>query len=394
MDNAKKMAVEAQAANVAKSRFLANMSHEIRTPMNGVIGMIELLMQTPLSEKQKHYAKMLESSGKAMLNLINDILDLSKIEAGKLELEKHNFNLQQIVDESLDIFRLTAENKGLLLQSDIDPDVPPHLCGDSGRLLQILINLIGNAVKFTDQGSVKIAVNLEQKSDKTVILRFKIQDTGIGISKEKQHLLFNSFEQLDSSSTRKFKGTGLGLAISKKLVELKGGIIGVESTEGKGSLFWFNCSFAIGSDSETKRKTSKKIKHTPQEIENLKGHKILLAEDNIVNQKVTAGMLEKLGIGVDIAENGQEAINAMKKKKYDLVIMDVQMPVMDGITATQKIRRDAENQPNIDIPIIAMTANATEGDRYICIDAGMNDYITKPISSASLTEILIKWLAK
>jgi PAS domain S-box-containing protein len=399
----------AEAASRAKSQFLANMSHEIRTPMNGVLGIAELLLQSPLGEKERHWAKSIHRSGSVLLAIINDILDFSKIEAGKLRLEEIPFEVRRTIQEAVEVAIPQAQKKQLKLSWHITADTPAYLLGDPTRLRQIIVNLVGNAVKFTEQGIIEVAVSLESQQGELFGLSVTVRDTGIGISPEAQEHIFDAFSQADGSTTRKYGGTGLGLAIVKQLVALMGGHIDLRSAPGAGSTFKFNAYFkrcdsvqrSLSSSAEESGIDTETFVHPTRGPEQVR---ILLVEDNPVNREVACGMLETFHYRIDTAENGREALAAVERAEYSLIFMDCQMPEMDGFTATRLIReREAksaqESHVNVDrsvshVPIVALTAHAMEGDRELCLAGGMDDYLTKPFTLSQLEEVLARWVPK
>lgn len=398
------LAKEAMKSNLSKSQFLANMSHEIRTPMNGVIGFLSLIQKESYHDKEelKQFALNARRSAESLLEIINDILDLSKIESGKMELESIDFNLSELIDESVSILTTRIREKGLSVSKEIDGNTLLLLNGASTRIRQVLVNLIGNAIKFTEKGSIRIKVKTLHSDNEKVNLYFSVQDSGIGIPKDKIDGLFRPFSQVDGSYTRRYGGTGLGLVICKEFVTKMGGEIGVESEEGVGSNFFFNIKLKpqvkIIPDSKNPLFNrvydieNEKIEEPVREnIKRERGRfRILLAEDNFINQKVAIRILNDAGYYVDSVMNGIQAIEAVRKRNYDLVLMDVQMPEMDGFTATSVIRKI--NSDKSQVPIIAITAHALMGDKEKCLNAGMNDYISKPISSEKIIALLDKWL--
>lgn len=369
---------KAEIANLAKDQFLANMSHEIRTPLNGIIGMLQLLQMTELTEDQDEYVKVSKVSSDSLLKVINDILDYSKIEAGKMKTEKIVFSIEKIINASCSLFKLSYLEKNLSMRILIEKDVPNILLGDSFKLRQIISNLIGNAVKFTCFGGIEIIVKkINQINDRTK-LEFVVKDTGIGIPTDKIDILFESFSQVDSSNTRMYGGSGLGLAICKSLVELMEGQIWVESKEGKGSSFHFTCIFDNINEKNKKIQPIISDNNTDKPRDELR---ILLAEDDSVSRIVVEKFAEVNGWNVIVANNGKQAVEFFKEMSFDVILMDVQMPIMDGYTATSEIRRlECKKGKEFHVPIIAMTGYALKGDREKCIVSGMDDYITKPIN--------------
>lgn len=397
----------AEAASRAKSQFLANMSHEIRTPMNGVLGMAELLLRCALGDKERHLTESIHRSGTVLLGLINDILDFSKIEAGKLQLEMIAFEIRRTIQEAVDLARPEAQKKRLKLSWHVASAIPAYLLGDPMRLRQIIVNLVGNAVKFTEQGVIEVAVSVESQQGELHGVSVTVRDTGIGISPEAQAHLFAAFSQADGSTTRKYGGTGLGLAIVKQLVTLMGGQIKLHSAPGEGSTFTFSAYFKECDSVQMLQPPSAEESQIDAEpfahhAEGSEQVRILLVEDNPVNREVACGMLEMLNLRIDTAENGREAVAAVQNAEYALIFMDCQMPEMDGFTATQLIReREASTTPpshiNVHrsvshVPIVALTAHAMQGDRALCLAAGMDDYLTKPFTLSQLQQMLARWV--
>jgi len=387
----------AEAANRAKSEFVANISHELRTPMNGILGMAQLILNTPLNEKQYQQLNLLYDSGKILLNIINELLDLSKIEAGKMELDLIPFDLLQIVKDAVTLLGIRAQEKGLTLEIEADDALPTRVMGDNNRLRQIVLNLVGNAIKFTIQGGIVVKILLEKVVSEEAYLKIVVIDTGIGIPQHELPHLFDKFHQVDASTSRKYGGTGLGLFISRQLIELMGGQIGVETQAGDGCTFWFTITLPIVESATYQANDVKTISQetvtnawvsTPSQSE--QPARILLVEDDKINQMVAQMTLEELGCQVEIANNGQEAIEMSADSDYDLVLMDVHMPVLNGYVATQRIR-EREQQTNSHLPIIAMTADVITTDYESGLEVGMDGALAKPIAKADLEAMLNKW---
>jgi signal transduction histidine kinase/ActR/RegA family two-component response regulator len=377
---AHEMVMKLEEATRAKSEYLAAMSHEIRTPINGLLGTVDLLLDLGVSAEQKTYVDTIRSCGGALLTIINDILDLSKIEAGMLVVESIPFHLERLLDETVAVVAPLAGARGLELRMEFEQGLPDTLTGDPQHLRQVLLNLLSNAVKFTSHGCVTLRVSSLDRTADSLQLEFTVVDTGIGIPPEAQKAIFEPFVQADSSTTRRYGGTGLGLPISRKLIEAMQGHLEIQSEPGRGSTFRFSLRLPIAAGSNVPAVALRdRIPHSVRPL------RVLLAEDNPVNQKVAARMMERMGHHVDFAANGIQAVSAVRKSQYDVILMDCQMPEMDGYAATRAIRL---LECGVRLPIIAMTANAMPEDRKCCLDAGMNDYISKPVSATGLYYLL------
>ncbi|MCS7273336.1 MAG: ATP-binding protein [Fimbriimonadales bacterium] len=370
----------------ARTEFLANMSHEIRTPMNGVLGMLSLLKETPLTAEQRELLTTAEVSAKHLLEILDDILHFAKIEADQVELEQVPVDIAQLVSESCAMVAPQVQAKGLTLRHELPREVPLHVLGDPTRLRQILLNLLSNAVKFTHQGEIAVRVQVVNETESQLTLRFEVQDTGIGIPLDRQAVIFEPFRQADGSTTRKYGGTGLGLAIVRRLVELMGGQVGVQSAEGVGSTFWFVVAFPKAEASATATEVA-----VEEVLQSIQGLRVLVAEDNPVNQKVIRRMLEQWKVLVQVASNGREAVERFQAGSYEVVLMDCQMPEMDGYEATRRIRMHERRYGLPRTPTIALTANALQGDREQCLQSGMDDYLTKPIEPSLLARKPAEW---
>ena len=378
---------EAEAANRAKSLFLAHMSHEIRTPMNGVLGMTEMLIKSQgLNTRQKRNAEIAHRSAQSLLGVIDNILDVSKIEAGHMELDIDAFDLPTVFDDCIGMLSQQADTKGLRLEHRLDPALPSNLTGDTTKLRQILINLLGNAVKYTQTGSVTLSALLMACEDETAMIRFEVQDTGPGISPERQTDIFEPFTQADNSIRRQYGGTGLGLTIATQLVGLMGGELGLSSRPGKGSTFHFTLPMDVTTERASQADPSR------QRAQSTEGMRVLLVEDNLVNQDVASGFLEELGCLVTITNDGHEGVDAFRRSNYDMVLMDCHMPSMDGFDATRKIRDIEVSKESRDIAIIALTADVEKGVIERCLDAGMNGYLSKPLLFEELEATLYEYI--
>jgi signal transduction histidine kinase/ActR/RegA family two-component response regulator len=372
---------KAEEASRLKGQFLANMSHELRTPMNGILGFTQLTLSTGLTADQRDYLDTVERSAEALMQLLNDILDVSKIEAGKVEVDREPFSMRSCVEASTKTMQAAAQNKGLELTWSVDAEIPDYLIGDEHRIRQVLLNLVGNAIKFTDVGGVWVSVGMEPALGGSLMAHFLVRDSGPGVPEDKRQIIFEPFRQADGSTTRRYGGSGLGLAISSGLVDIMGGRIWLESEVGRGSTFHFTAPFLLAAPAPVERVAAPA---SPAECAALS---ILVAEDNVVSQRLVSALLKERGHAVTLTGTGCEALELVGKRHFDLVLMDIQMPEMDGLQATAEIR-SREGQRGRHIPIVAMTAHAMAGDRERCLDAGMDGYIAKPIHPGELMALI------
>lgn len=385
-ENLEQAKEEAEKSSKVKSEFLANMSHEIRTPISGILGVVDLLKSSSLTHQQKDYVNIIESSTDLLLTIINDILDLSKIEAGKMTLEQIPFDIRKNLEDVLALFKTKVKEKNLYMNLEVDDEVPKVLIGDPVRIKQIYMNLISNAIKFTDSGGITVRLKVKNADDSKVQLMSEVIDTGIGIDKDSRERLFKAFSQADLSTTRKHGGTGLGLAISQNLTIMMNGYIGVDSEPGKGSDFYFTLRLKKGKPEQLRKKSEDKYEQKFHDEQ----FRVLLVEDNKINQKVSNMLLRQLKQKVDIAENGRAALEKMKEKPFDVVFMDIHMPLMDGYEATEKIRELEQENNRIASYIVAVTANAVPEDKEKCLNIGMDDYISKPFKKETLVSLFNK----
>jgi len=387
----------AQNAALTKSAFIANMSHEIRTPLNGVVGMAELLARTELNEDQRKYLSGIRGSASILMSIVNEVLDFSKIEAGRMHLDVENFEIRQLVESRLSLLSVLAQEKGLQLSTEIDVEIPPVLKGDAGKIGQVLLNLLNNAVKFTEAGSIELEVKSELLSNKACRLRFSVRDTGVGLNESQIARLFEPFVQVDNSLSRKFGGTGLGLSICKRLVEIMGGQIGVQSQEHQGTTFWFTVELEISNLKAVHARTSIPQKEIPPlnaaVTASRKALRVLIAEDNKMNQLIVMNMMNALGYKATLAQNGRAAVDLYKSEHFDLILMDQHMPVLNGIEASEEIRR-FEMASGGRVPIIAFTATVIQEEQKAQFQALMDDFILKPVTLESLESVLGNWEAR
>ncbi len=397
LDEARRATRAAEGASRAKSDFIAVTSHEIRTPLSGIVGFTQLLGESPLSPEQKDWVETIQSASQTLLELINDVLDLSKIEAGQLTLESIAFDPAAVARAVVSLLGTQGARKGLMVELQVEPGLPEHVQGDLVRYKQILCNLVGNAVKFTPNGGVKVGLRWARESDQAGTLQTWVQDTGIGIARERQAQVFETYKQADGSIPRRYGGNGLGLAICKRLVEIQSGQIGLESEPERGSRFWFDLPYALVAPLAEPATVRPSLPLSPGTDLSKRLH-VLLAEDTLVNQKLAISLLQRQGCDIELVENGRDAVERSGLKRFDIVFMDCHMPEMDGFEAARAIRRlEAElgearghRRPGR-LPIVAITANAIQGDREACLEAGMDDYISKPYRPEDLTRVLLKW---